>query len=75
MSDRELLQFIPILEKLAAVKADVRNYLIKIVDQENHVLKFDYARQVLNIVQYLNPEEDNESNLISPKRKHSNVTS
>lgn len=55
MRDRELNEFVPILEKLAIVK-DVRPYLTKIVSDN----KVDYqkARELLNIVQYINPEEE-----------------
>eukprot|EP00347_Sterkiella_histriomuscorum_P024236 403331838 len=55
MSDRELNEFVPILEKLAIVK-DVRPYLTKIVTEN----KIDYvkARELLNIGQFINPEEE-----------------
>ena len=42
-NDRELLQLIPILEKLAKVK-DVREVIPKIKDEEGERVLFDHAR-------------------------------
>jgi hypothetical protein len=45
----------PILEKLAIVK-DVRSYLTKIV--EDNQVNLTRAKEVLNIGQLINPEDD-----------------
>ena len=55
MNDRELMEFVPILEKLALVK-DVRPYLTKIVTDNK--VDLNKARELLNIVQYINPEDE-----------------
>ena len=55
MTDRELNELVPILEKLAIVK-DVRPYLTKIVDDNK--VDFIKAKELLNIGQYINPEEE-----------------
>lgn len=55
MTDRELNELVPILEKLAIVK-DVRPYLTKIVNDNK--VDFMKAKELLNIGQYINPEEE-----------------
>lgn len=55
MSDRELNELVPILEKLAIVK-DVRPYLTKLVNDNK--VDFIKAKELLNIGQYINPEDE-----------------
>ena len=54
-SDRELNELVPILEKLAIVR-DVRSFLPNIV--EDNKVDFKKAKEVLNIGQLMNPEDD-----------------
>ena len=53
-SDRELGEFVPVLEKLAQVK-DVRPYIKQMV--EDNKLNFAKARELLGLNKPLNPEE------------------
>ena len=57
MKDRELMEFVPILEKLATVR-DVRNILPKIVD-DNRV-NLAKAKEFLNYNPLNNPEEESQ---------------
>lgn len=69
MSDRELMDFVPILEKLATVR-DVRNILPKIVD-DNRV-NLAKAKEILNYNPLNNPEEESQYNLFTPPRPNRN---
>lgn len=53
--DRELMDMIPILEKLAFVR-DVRDYLPRIVDDNK--INFTKAKEVLNYGKLIMPEEE-----------------
>lgn len=55
MSDKELNDMVPVLEKLAIVK-DVRPYLTKIVTENK--IDFTKAKELLNIGQLINPEDE-----------------
>lgn len=54
-TDKELMDFVPILEKLAFVR-DVRTYITQFIS--NNKINYDKAREVLNYGQFLSPEED-----------------
>jgi hypothetical protein len=54
-NDRELIDFVPLLEKLSVVK-DVRTYLpLLVTDNKINLVK---AKDVLNIGRLINPEDE-----------------
>lgn len=54
-NDRELLDFVPILEKLASVN-DVRQYIPKFI--KDNKIDYEKAKEVLNYGRLINPEDE-----------------
>jgi hypothetical protein len=59
-NDRELIDFVPLLEKLSVVK-DVRQFLPLLVSDNK--INLTKAKDVLNIGRLINPEDEERENL------------
>lgn len=70
MHDRELMDVVPILEKLAFVR-DVRDYLPRIVDDNK--INFNKAKEVLNYGKLIIPEEEDRKLFTPIKHKEENL--
>lgn len=70
--DRELMDMVPILEKLAFVR-DVRDYLPRIVDDNK--INFVKAKEVLNYGKLIIPDEDDRKMFTPLKYKDEDLNS